>query len=204
MDPKFREIFEKHLNISKTKFATALEKAKLEFEELTNKSTTREHHCSYVLKTGINKDKECGLLPDNLNKEAKFNLNGKWYCKSHYVRLSDIAQNSAKLKLKDIPKTVNVEQKIKTIKQGAFDVIEDTLLIVDKNTNSVSGALRKEQPTAKITVDEKKFLEKREIPHQNCILVENDNTEQAEENFDMDDALIKLEEGFDSIDVTDL
>lgn len=182
MDGKLCSIFAKKLQLSETTLQNIYIDALKEFlnlnltETVSTNGTSRQKYCMYKYVSGENSGKLCGLLTKNSSVEATCELEGKNYCKSHFKSVFEKKKKSESLKLTGINKPFVIEEKLETENMGDFEVLKDTMLIIDRSKNCCSGKLIKGQPTHNITVEDESLLKSKNVEFYKCKVEKEDHS----------------------------
>lgn len=171
MDQQLISIISKKLKISEDTFKKAYNdgfKEYLDMLQAPEECPSRKNYCCHNFVTGENSGKICGLLPKNLGVEASHELDGKHYCKAHLTSMLKKKQRGQTLRLNGLHKPVIIEDKLETEQLGDFEVLKDTMLIIDRSKNCCSGKLVEGHPTNVINSREEEFLKSKNVDHYRC------------------------------------
>jgi hypothetical protein len=192
MDDCLLALLAKRLSISETQLKTSYSEALKEYSTTKEYSiSSKKNHCMYRFVAGENSGKICGLLPKNSNVEATLELEGKFYCRPHFRTITEKTRKSQTLKLVGLKNPVHlVDEKFETERMGDYEVLKDTMLIVDRTKNCCSGKLVDNQPTTTITRQDEIILNEKKIPYYRCTVEEEEDvTIDNSEEIQLDDIL---------------
>lgn len=181
MDDRLVSLFSKKLKISDSQLKTIYLEALREYTSSGN-TLERTNYCFYKFVSGENSGKICGLLAKNKFVEAACEINGQYYCKSHYKTISERNRKSQTMKLTGIKKPFQIsEDKIETERMGDYEVIKDTMLIIDRSKNCCLGKLVEGNTTKAITSTDEDFLNEKKIPYYRCNVTYDEDEKILEE-----------------------
>lgn len=185
MDEKLISIFSSKLKISENKLKTLYNESLTEYLSIpiSEKNESKRTYCMYKFVSGENSGKTCGLLPKNSSVEVSSEIDGFFYCKSHFKTISERNKKTEKLKLVGIknPFQTSIE-KLETEKMGDFEVIKGTMLLIDRSKNCCSGKIVEGSATSNINKNDESFLVEKKIPYYKCVVENDEDTTSDIEN----------------------
>lgn len=187
MDDRLVYLFAKKLKLTEQEIKTSYKEALTEY--IIDKDEQVRKPCSYKFLSGENSGKLCGLLPKNILVDASCEIDGKYYCKSHYKTISERQRKSQGLRLTGVQKPVQLNEKLETERMGDFEVLKGTMLIIDRTKNCCSGKYVQEQPTTTINKKDEVVLSEKNIPYYKCVVKDEEEIDINSTEIDFDDLI---------------